>query len=235
MIETNRKLIRNFLSLKKTESFAFQWSFFVLAFCYLMSFIYWNLPLGEYLAANPEMVFQKGEYWRLFTSSFIHGDLRHFLSNSLMLGVMGYFVNYHYGKLIFPLLGFLAGIIINLIVIWDHPPQVSLVGASGIVHWLWGFWLVLYIPIQRNVPLFRRLMKVSVVGLFVLLPTEFNAQTSYYAHGVGLVLGVIMGLVYFLYNYKKLYSFEKWVEEVNVVDDDLVDAALGETSENYLQ
>lgn len=227
MIETRPKLVRNFLSLKKTGNPAFKWTLITLGLCYLMSFLYWNHPLGELLKANPATVFGEKEYWRLFTSSFIHGDLGHLLSNSLMLGVMGYFVNYHYGKIIFPVLGFLSGILINLIVIWSHPPEVGLVGASGVVHWLWGFWLVLYIPIQRSVPIPRRVMKVTAVGLFVLLPTEFNAQTSYYAHGVGLGLGLVTGLIYFLLFAKKIYSYEQWEQEVNVVDDELVNEAIG--------
>lgn len=227
MIETQQRLVRNFLSLKKTENSAYKWSFLALVLCYIMSFLYWTHPQGELLEANPDMVFGKNQYWRLFTSSFIHGDLNHLLSNSLMLGVMGYFVNYHYGKIIFPLLGFLSGILINLIVIWNHPPEVSLVGASGVVHWLWGFWLVLYIAIQRSVPMPRRIMKVMAVGLFVLLPTEFNAQTSYYAHGVGLGLGVLIGLVYFFFFAKKIYSYEQWEQEVNHVDDELVNEAIG--------
>tara|TARA_R110002072_G_scaffold64203_4_gene159664 strand:+ start:108215 stop:108925 length:711 start_codon:yes stop_codon:yes gene_type:complete len=230
MIESQKHLVRNFLSLKKTESSAFKWSLATLGLCYLMSFLYWSHPQGELLQANPAAVFGNKEYWRLFTSSFIHGDLKHFLSNSLMLGVMGYFVNYHYGKFIFPMIGFLSGIFINLIVIWDYPPNASLVGASGVVHWLWGFWLVLYIAIQRNIPLQRRIMKVMVVGLVVLLPTEFNAQTSYYAHGVGLALGLITGLVYFFFNAKKIYSHEKWEQKINIIDDELVNEAIGEPS-----
>lgn len=227
MIETRPKLVRNFLSLKKTGNPAFKWTLITLGLCYFMSFLFWNHPQGDLLKANPATVFGDHEYWRLFTSSFIHGDLDHLLSNSLMLGVMGYFVNYHYGKVIFPVLGFLSGILINLIVIWDHPPELGLVGASGVVYWLWGFWLVLYIAIQRNVPLPRRIMKVMAVGLFVLLPTEFNAQTSYYAHGIGLGLGLITGLIYFSLFAKKIYSYEEWTQEVNHVDDELVNEAIG--------
>lgn len=225
MIEIRKKLVRNFLTIKKPDSFAVQWVLFTLTVCYAMSFLYWNHPIGEYLAASPGKVFGMGEYWRLFTSSLIHADLAHFLSNSFMLIIMGYFVNYHYGTVAFPLMGFLAGILINLIVIWNYPTETSLVGASGVVYWLWGFWLVLYIGIQRHISIYRRLMKVSVVGLFVLLPGEFRAQTSYYAHGVGLFLGMIFGFVYFLLFSKKFYASEEWVEIKNYVDDDLAEEA----------
>lgn len=191
-----------------------------------MSFLYWNHPIGEYLAASPRTVFGMGEYWRLFTSSLIHADLSHFLSNSFMLAIMGYFVNYHYGAVAFPLLAFLFGILINLVVIWNYPADTSLVGASGVVYWLWGFWLILYIGIQRHISIYRRFMKVSVVGLFVLLPGEFRAQTSYFAHGVGLLLGMFFGLVYFLINAKKFYASEVWTEVIEIEDEELAQEAL---------
>ena len=228
MIEVKRKLVSNYLTRKHKESFALQWVIFTLVACYAMSFLYWNYPVGEYLAASPSKVFEMKEYWRLFTSSLIHADLSHFLSNSFMLSIMGYFVSYHYGAILFPGIAFLFGILINLIVIWGYPPEVSLVGASGVVYWLWGFWLVLYLGIQRHVPIIRRVMKVSIVGLFVLLPNEFRAQTSYFAHAVGFILGVGFGFLYFIFFNKKIFASEIWTNEIVHTDDDLVEEAMSQ-------
>ena len=180
--------------------------------------LYWDYPIGEFLAASPKTVFEHKEYWRLFTSSLIHGDLAHLLSNSIMLSIMGYFVCSHFGTIMYPIMGFIVGIFINLIVIWDYPAGASLVGASGVVHYLWGFWLVLYILIQRHIKLNRRLMKATAVGIFILIPTEYKPQVSYYAHGVGLVLGIMTGLFYFIFNRKKIRSYEEW--EIIFEEDD---------------
>lgn len=218
MSEIKRTLVRNYLTRKSNEGLAVHWVIFSLIVCYGMSFLYWNHPFGDYLAASPAKVFEMKEYWRLFTSSLIHADLSHFLSNSFMLAIMGYFVNYHYGFIVFPSIAFLFGILINLVVIWNYPADTSLVGASGIVYWLWGFWLILYIGIERHVPLARRLMKVSIVGLFILLPNEFRAQTSYYAHAVGLILGMAFGLIYFLIFAQRFYASEVWIEEIEYDD-----------------
>jgi rhomboid protease GluP len=195
-----------------------------------MSNLYWYSPLGDYLAASPQKVFGQSEYWRLFTSSFIHGDMAHFLSNSVMLSLMGYFVAYHFKSIMFPVTSFIAGIFINLIVIWNFPPEVSLVGASGIVYYLWGFWLVNYICIQKHIPLARRFMKATAIGIIVLAPSEFRAQVSYYAHGVGLVLGVAVGVVYYLFNKTKIHSVEQWHYETKYVDDELVWEAMEASS-----
>jgi len=223
----NQRLIRNFLTTKKNNR-AFFWSFFTLFICLVMSQIYWNYNpgMGELLAASPKKVFGDGEYWRLFTSSFIHGDLAHLLSNSLMLTAMGYFVSYNYGAIAYPVFGFVAGIFINLIVIAGYNDNTTLVGASGVVHYLWGFWLVLYIFIQRHVPLNRRLMKVTAVGIFVLAPTEFKPQVSYYAHAVGLALGILTAIPYYILNRKKFRSYEEWETIVEVIDEELENEAL---------
>lgn len=221
-----RTLRRNFLNLKSSKGSALLWSLATLLVCLIMSIVYWETAWGDYLAASPIKVFEGKEYWRLFTSSLIHADLSHYLSNSLMLGVMGYFVYDHYRAWMFPALAFTVGVLINLIVIWTYPPEVSLVGASGVVYYLWGFWLILYICIQKHIPFIRRLMKVSGVGLFVLIPSEFHPNVSYYAHAVGLVLGIIFGLIYYLWNRKYIHSFEVWVDEVYEIDDELTNEAL---------
>ena len=141
-----KKLTHNILS-RRPQSNAWSWILVTLISCYLMSYLYWNFNpgIGQYFSASPQKVFEAKEYWRLFTSSFIHADMAHFLSNSLMLTVMGYFVNYHYGSLIYPLFGFVSGIFINLYVIWNFSPNSTLVGASGVVHYLWGFWFITYV------------------------------------------------------------------------------------------
>ena len=227
MKKKNKKLIRNFLS-RRDNNRALFWSLLTLVICFIMSHLYWNplFKVNHFLAASPYNVFEQKEYWRLFTSSFIHADFNHFLSNSLMLTIMGYFVNYHFGTIVYPIFGFVSGIFINLFVIWDHTGNWTLVGASGVVHYLWGFWFITYILIQSHIALNRRLMKVIAVGIFILVPTEFKANVSYLAHGIGIILGCFTGFLYFIVNRKKIKSYEVWKEIEEVVDEDLAMEAM---------
>ena len=225
-----KRLVKNFLSRSGIKNNALYWSLGTLLVCLVMSNLYWYSPLGEYLAASPERVFGAQEYWRLFTSSFIHGDMDHFLSNSVMLSFMGYFVAYHFKAWTFPVLSFLSGILINLIVIWNFPPETSLVGASGIVYYIWGFWLVNYILIQKHIPLVRRFMKATAIGIIVLAPSEFRPQVSYYAHAVGLALGILMGYAYYLVFKQKIHAAEQWHYQTKYVDDELVFEAMEATA-----
>ena len=166
--------------------------------------------MGDLLQAKPSLVFEGGQWWSLFTSSFIHGDLSHLLSNSLMLTLMGYFVASYYGGWVFPGVSFLAGGLINYLTISTHVQDVALVGASGVVYFLWGFWLVLFLFLERHVSVPRRLMKIAAISLAVLVPTSYQPNVSYLAHGIGLLVGVGVGMLYYIVKRTYLHSFEEY-------------------------
>ena len=69
-------------------------------------------------------------------------------------------------------------------------------------------------------------MKVLAVGIFVLAPTEFKANVSYLAHGVGIVLGGLTGLIYYFLNREKIRSYEVWEPVYEEVNEDLNDEAI---------
>ena len=204
------KLKSNYLT-KNHFSYGLIISLFVISLCSVFSSIYWNnsLDLAQYLAASPTSVFKHHEYWRLFTTTLIHGDLKHLASNSLMLSIMSYYITSHYGAWVYPALSLLAGALINYIVLLSFKTNITLVGISGVVYFLWGFWLVLYLFIQRNQTLTRRILKITGVGVIILFPTSLTANVSYMAHFVGLVLGVIFAALYFILHRKYIYSFEE--------------------------
>jgi len=220
LVEYETKVIGNFLS-KERFAYALPLTFIVLVGILILSNIYWHpeMYLSEYLKATPTLVFENGEYWRLFTSSLIHGDLSHFLSNSLMLSLMGYFVTAYYSWYIYPFLSVLMGGLINYSVLLSFNRDIAIVGASGIVYYLWGFWLILYLFIQRHIPLSRRFMKIAAIFLALLVPTSFAANISYLAHGIGFILGLLTGLLYFIVNRKFIFSLEKKIEVANFIPD----------------
>ena len=201
----------NFLSHQRFK-YPFTTSLSFLLLCFIFSNIYWaqQYPIAKLLQATPHLVFEEKEYWRLITSCLIHGDLNHLLTNSLMLTLMGYYVCAFYGTLTFPLLSLLMGALTNYIVLLSFDnPNVAIVGASGIVYYTWGFWLSLYLCIQRHITLNRRFMKITAISIIVLIPSQFQANVSYLAHAVGFALGVLTALIYFLINKKYIFSLEK--------------------------
>lgn len=229
MLEVEKKFIRNFLSRKHFNT-GYVFAFVTLGLCLTLSNFYWHEGgfLSSYLAVNKNLINQKHEYWRLFTSTFIHGDLDHFLSNSLMLGFLTYFVSSFYGGKYSTFIAFFMSGITNLIVIQFYAGEMYLVGASGVVYYLWGFWLLLYLLIQRQFSFPIRLMRVFGVFLILLIPTNYVPNTSYLAHYTGFILGVFVGLIYYTFHYKWLHSFELYQYKIknDVLSPELEEAYL---------
>src|SRR5688572_19718580 len=55
------------------------------------------LLAGSWMSASGEAVFVRGEWWRLWSTLFAHGDLGHLASNTLLFFTLGYFVYGYFG------------------------------------------------------------------------------------------------------------------------------------------
>jgi len=182
----------------------------------LCSQIYWTdwLDLAFYLPAVKKYIFEDGEIWRAFTSVLIHGDLGHLVSNMYMLGILSYFVYGYFGAKMYPISTFLGAGLVNVITVYSYPAQVRLLGASGWVYLLGGFWLTMYLFIQRQYSVKKRILRTMGMALMVFFPTSFEPTTSYRAHFVGFVIGVFIALLYFYKSRQAIRQHEvyKYVE-----------------------
>lgn len=198
--------------------------------CVLTSQLAWkNKALFEFLISSYDLVSAKGEVYRLVTALFLHSDLGHLLSNSYMLFFLSLFV---FGTLTFSFLGTLGlllfclsgGVLVNWMTLRSYPPDVGLLGISGLVYFLAGFWFVNFLLIDRRRKLLARLLRVIGVSLVVLFPTTFEERVSYLAHFHGFWIGALFGAGYFLMFFKKIRSYEEWV--VEPIEEDLTEEPL---------
>jgi rhomboid protease GluP len=167
----------------------------------LVSVLCWTQGDSLYLllAAIPDRVFQDGEYWRLLTAMGVHGDMKHFLSNAILFGFFSYLLYGYFGFLICPILVLLLGGLTNYISLMTYSSGgIRLVGASGLVYLMAGFWLVMYVFIERRFSIKKRLTRSVGVGLIVLMPTAFQPSVSYRTHAIGFLMGVAAGIACFL-------------------------------------
>ena len=188
---------------------------------------YWDTSysISNYLSASPNLVFEKGQYWRLLTTTFIHGDIHHLMSNSLMLFILTYFVTAFFGLKISIILSYAMGILINAIVISQYSSETTLVGASGIVYFLWGFWMAMFIGISKQLTIFQRLIRVGGIFLILLVPTTYSPTTSYLAHYIGYIIGIISGFICYIIKRKEFANYEFWEYRVvpNLEDNEFKD------------
>jgi membrane associated rhomboid family serine protease len=169
---------------------------------FVSSVIYWEnrWNLAQWLPASGETVIHQHQYWRLLTGILVHSDFMHFFSNSIPLAFFSSLLFGYFGFTIFPLLMLALGCLIHLISLMTYPPEATLVGASGVVYCMAGFWLTLYVLIERRYSIANRLMRCIGFFLIVFVPSTFDPSVSYRAHAIGFVCGILSAILYFVKN-----------------------------------
>lgn len=196
------KIVETWLSAKPKAS-AFNVALFSTLTLLLIHVLVWDHGIGlyEHLVASGDLVFGSQREWgRVFSAALIHADFGHLLSNGLLFFILSYYLSGYFGWALFPGLALVFGGIINFTVLWNYPPEVRLLGASGVVYWMGGVWLSLYVALDRRRSLSQRLIRALGVGLLLFLPSEaFDPKVSYLAHAVGFAYGVLTGALYFVW------------------------------------
>lgn len=174
------------------------------------SLLFWSdsAGLASQLPANREMLLQQGQFWRLLTSVLVHSDLQHLLSNSVGIAILGFLFYGYFGFRIYPLLTLVAGALVTFLSIMTYPPQINLLGASGVVYLMAAFWLTMYVCIERRFSISRRFLRAGGLVLIALVPTAYRPDTSYRTHAIGFSVGIIAALLYFFFNKNRFRQTE---------------------------
>lgn len=184
---------------------------------------YWYL-LGDIggitplMAASYQKVVGDGEYWRLWTALLVHADTAHLLSNLSLFLPLAFMLTGHFGVWVFPILGFVLGGLINYIVIQTMPPQIGLIGISGVVYWMGAMWTTLFLFIDRRKSLRRRIALALFLTVVLFIPETYKPEISYLSHFVGYMLGVLSAVIVYFSRRKKIEAAE--VKEIITVDDE---------------
>jgi rhomboid protease GluP len=136
-----------------------------------------------------------GQWWRLLTAMFLHGNPLHILSNMWALFNLGLLAEILYGRRNYVFLYLIAGLGGSIASVWWHPQALG-VGASGAIFGIAGA-LLPALKFQRN-PRIAQALKGALgsIGFFVVvnlvigagLPVIDNA-----AHIGGLLTGLVVG------------------------------------------
>jgi len=179
------------------------------------SAIHWQFPYtwGSLMEATPELVFADKQYWRIFTSFLIHRDVNHLAANSFPLAILAYHLYGFFGPWVFPGGTFLLGGIITVTSLFTYDPRVKLLGISGVVYGMAGFWLVLFIFLERSSTPASRWIRAVGFTLAMMVPSQVEAHVSYRTHAIGLLWGIVWGGLYYLKNRRRFYEKEEVVWE----------------------
>jgi rhomboid protease GluP len=147
------------------------------------------------------LVFQSGEWWRVFTAPLLHGSLSHYLGNAVALLFAGLILERLIGASWFAALFVIAGLGGAAGSLALNPARVISVGASGAIVGLLAAAFVCSFMFESE-QLRRRMRKVSLRFLVpsllpALLPlgAATGTQVDYGAHIGGAIAGAAMGFL----------------------------------------
>jgi membrane associated rhomboid family serine protease len=145
-----------------------------------------------------------GQYWRLFTSMFLHAGLIHLAFNAYALWLFGTMMEAQLGRLRFTLVylitGLFAGAVSYAFVAFVSQPNGQLlippvaVGASGAIFGIFGAF-VAYNWRRRHTPEAAARLRMAAILIVINAVLGFGSggAIDWHAHAGGLVAGLLVG------------------------------------------
>ena len=164
--------------------------------------------LLEHGAMYVPYMIEKGEYYRIFTSMFLHFGFDHLLNNMVILAAIGWNLEYEIGQLKFVILYLFSGLGGNLLsAYWDIRVGDYAVsaGASGAIFGVIG--ALLYVAIRNR----GRIGDISGKGLvFMIILSLYYGYISggvdNMAHIGGLIAGFLLSVLLYRKKNRKFRS-----------------------------
>ncbi len=135
---------------------------------------------------NGQLFFQ-GEWWRLFTSMFVHADIAHIAGNMLFLFIYGLRAEEMFDAKEYTAVYFLSGLAGNALSLFT---DFFSVGASGAIFGVLG---AVMIYARRSI---GQSIISALVFAFFLFTVNIAPNVNIWAHFGGLVVGLALGYLF---------------------------------------
>ncbi len=147
----------------------------------------------------PALVVETGEYYRLFTSFFMHFGFRHLFNNMLLLWYLGMRLEKYLGHWRFAVVYLLTGLganAVSLVYYLLTNPFVNCAGASGAVFGIVG--AMLWILLRHRGRLADLTSRQLILMILFTLYNGFSSSgVNNSAHLAGLALGFLLGILFY--------------------------------------
>ncbi len=162
-------------------------------------------------AIYPPYISEKGEYWRLFTATFMHFGVSHLVNNMLLLGSAGRILEKAIGKVKYLVLYLIAGIggsLLSYSQMMHAGDYKVAAGASGAIFGIIGAlaWVVIVNKGKYETLTGKGLIIMIVLCLYYGVAT---ANVDNWGHIGGLVMGFIVCMIFYQRNVKKIDFVEQ--------------------------
>ena len=164
-----------------------------------------SLPVALRFGAMTVRDLQRGQWWRLFTSMFVHFGFVHLICNMMSLYYLGEVLEQSMGSSIMSGSQFVfivyicAGLLGNLLTwaVQQGQRQYNVVsaGASGAICGLLGVYVAMLMePVLRD---YMNVQGIIANVVLCLAPGMTNKSINMWAHLGGLIAGFLLGMGYF--------------------------------------
>lgn len=154
-----------------------------------------SMPVLMKMGADSGVEVFAGQWWRLFTSVFLHGNFLHIATNMWALFNLGLLAEILYGRRNFVFLYLVCGLGGSVASVWWHPGVVG-VGASGAIFGIAGA-LLPALKFQKNPRIAMALRgALGSIVIFVFVNLAIGAGVAVIdnaAHVGGLLTGIVVG------------------------------------------
>lgn len=145
------------------------------------------------LGANSrEFIIIYHQYWRLFTSMFIHIELSHLMFNCFALFLFGIRVEKYFGKSRFLILYIISGIAGSFVSIIFN--TTSSIGASGAIYGIMGAALALSEQTKKELDGLS-FYSIAVIAVTSIAFSFLNEHIDNFAHIGGMIAGYTLGFI----------------------------------------
>lgn len=161
-----------------------------------LSFLEFDTDTLIHWGGNLKRLTLDGQWWRLFTSCFVHVGFMHLVMNMVALIYMGVYVEAYLGKSRYLATYLFTGVVSSLASLYWNEFSVS-VGASGAIFGVYGAFFTLLVLgiVEKSI---RRPFIFTIVFFFIISvfegTTEENIDLA--AHIVGFISGIFVGLFF---------------------------------------
>lgn len=168
-------------------------SLFLLMLFYGVKLFYTDGQIFINWGANfKPLTVDNGEWWRIFTGTFIHADIIHLAMNMYGLLFIGILLEPYLGKVRFAVYYFLTGLSASTTSLFFHDYSVC-IGASGSIFGMYGIFLALLTTnlIEKSIRYTLLASSAIFIGYSLIMGIKGGVDNA--AHIGGLVTGTILG------------------------------------------
>lgn len=163
------------------------------------------------------------EFWRFFTMSFVHGNIKHIICNTLLLFPLMYIIESSYNyKLVLLIYGFVS--MYSGITYSYFNPYTKVIGCSHIVFAYTGSLLADYLINYKYMENVMRKMLLLIIFVIILVEilsffffTFDNMNIAYLFHWLGFVYGLVISLIFMWDKRTKKYNIKYLLVCTNIL------------------